>query len=210
MLPVRRLTRTLAAVGMSCAFLAAAVGGSEAEDRPGVCVFALVRSVDAKEQTLTAAVRYEDHDEAAEHTLALPQDVKIVLLAKPEARLKDLKPAMRIAVLLSADERSVRSIREWKNLGSVPQDKQPGVVGVLKSADGAKKRLTITVQEENCRPAGLTLAVSSSATVTLKNQQSVPLDQLKSGTRVLLMLREPDGKVRAIAELPEETKKPAK
>jgi hypothetical protein len=191
-------------------FLFSTASRSEPEDRQGVYVFAQVRSVDTKEHTLTATVQYEDPDEAAEHTLALPKDVKIALLGKPEARLADLKPAMRIAVLLSADERSVRSIREWKNLGNVPRDKQPGVVGVLKSADGAKKRLTILVREENCRPAGLTLAVSSSATVTLQNNQPATTDQLKPGTRVLLSLREPDGKVRAVAELPEETPKPAK
>lgn len=190
--------------------LFSAASRSESEDRQGVYVFAQVRSVDTKEQTLTAAVQYEDPDEAAEHTLALPKDVKIALLAKPQASLADLKPAMRIAVLLSADERSVRSIREWKNLGNVPQDKQPGVVGVLKNADGGKKRLTITVQEDNQRPASLTLAISSSATVTLKNNQPATPDQLKPGARLLLSLREPDGKVRAIAELPEETKKPAK
>lgn len=183
---------------------------SEPEDRQGVFVFAQVRSVDTKEHTLTATVQYEDPDEAADHTLALPKDIKIALLAKPQASLADLKPAMRIAVLLSADERSVRSIREWKNLGSVPQDKQPAVIGVLKNADGAKKRLTVAVQEDGHRPAPLTLTLSSSVTVTLKNNQPATPDQLKAGVRVLVSLREPDGKVRAIAELPEEAKQPAK
>jgi hypothetical protein len=203
----RRLSLSLA---MCLVFLVPAASRSESEDRQGVYVFATVRAVDTKEHTLTAAVQYEDPDEAAEHTLALPKDVKIALLAKPQASLADLKPAMRIAVLLSADERSVRSIREWKNLGSVPQDKQPAVVGVLKSADGAKKRLTVAVQEDKHRPAPLTLLLSSSVTVTLKNNQPATPDQLKAGVRVLVSLREPDGKVRAIAELPEETKKPAK
>ncbi|MBL8800103.1 MAG: hypothetical protein JNM56_39845 [Planctomycetia bacterium] len=181
---------------------------TDADDRLGVCVFAQVRTVSAGRNELTVSVQHEE--EAVEHTLRLPKDVRVAVLAKPEARLADLKPDMRVAILLSADERSVRAIREWKNLGDVPSDKQPGIIGVLKSADGEKRRLTVTVQEANQRPAHLTLAVSSSATATTKNNQPVAFDQLKPGARVLLTLREPDGKVRAVAELAEEPRKPAK
>lgn len=202
----RWLRAPLAALGVSLVALLPAASRSEPVDRQGVCIFAQVRAVDPGGHKLTASVQYEDHDDPAEHTLTLPKDVGIALVAKPQASLKDLKPAMRIAVLLSADERTVQAIREWKSLGTVPADQQPGVVGILKSADWDKRRLTVTIQEENRRPALLTLAVSSSVTVMLKNKQAAQPDQLKAGMRVLLALRDADSKVRAISEIPESTK----
>lgn len=161
-------------------------------------IFGLVRSTDAGKGALVVSVQPDD-DLPFDHEVTVPRDVPVQLMKKPQAKLGDLRPGMRIAIVLTPDERFVRTIHEWRSLGNAPA-KEPAAEGVVRRVDAVERRVTLNVRDQT-GAFPITFGVSGSATVTLAGNRVVPLDQLKPGTRVVVTLRDNDNKALAISQV---------
>jgi len=168
-------------------------------DAAGPRIYGLVRSTDSGKGGLVVAVQHDD-DAPIEHAIIVTRDVPIQLMKKPQAKLSDLRSGMRVVVVMTADERFVRAIQEWRALGDVPPEQQPGAEGTVRKVDAEGRRLTLLVRD-GAGAYPITFGVSSSATVMLAGNRPAKLDQLKPGMRVVVTVRDNDCKVRAISQV---------
>lgn len=158
-------------------------------ERPaGPSVQGMLKTVDVDKNTVTVTVRHED-GMVADHTIAVPKDAKVVLAKGPGA-LSDLKPRMRVAVQLTADEKSVVAIKELAG-GDEParagrEEERPNIAGQVKSVDAAKNTITITIRRDGQEPADQTLNVAPNANVTVPNKEGGKLGDVVAGMRVAL------------------------
>jgi RNA polymerase sigma factor (sigma-70 family) len=159
------------------------------EKPAGPSVQGILKTVDLDKSSVTVTVRHED-GKLADHTIAVPKDAKVVL-AKGPGELGDLKPQMRVAVQLTADEKSVVAIKVLA--GDEParagrEEDRPNLAGQVKSVDAAKNTITITIRRDGQEPQDQTLNVAANATVSVPSKEGAKLGDVVAGMRVALIV----------------------
>ena len=143
-----------------------------------------IKAVDAEKGVITVAAG----EGGGEHTVVLPQNVRITLLAKQEAAIGDLKPGTAVMIQLTADQKGVVAVKEVQRDGGPKEGGDGGAprpfkgkvaVGVVKEVSG--KTVTLTVRGEG-RDIDQTFELGGAK-----------VEDLKPGSRVVLQLT-PDRK----------------
>ncbi len=138
-----------------------------------------LQSVDTAKNTVTIKISNR-RTGPMEKTFELAKDIAILRDGKA-AKLSDLKPGGRVALKLSADQKTVVGISV---VGSTVQ-------APLKSVDAAKNTITITTETRQGK-VDKTFQVAKDAKVTVDGKDA-KLADLKAGATVLLTLSAEDG-----------------
>jgi RNA polymerase sigma factor (sigma-70 family) len=153
--------------------------GKRPEDRrEGPSLMGVVKSIQAGKQ-ITVSVRAEGQE--SEQSFALSADARIVAGSREAARAEDVKPGMRVVLLLSPDRKTVVGIREVRG-------EQARLNAVFNSLDAAKGTIVLTVLGP--RDGDMTQATYQLAkdVQVFANRQPCQLADLKPGVRVTVSL----------------------
>jgi len=137
-----------------------------------------IKAVDVTKGTITVAAG----EGGGEHTVVLPQTVRIFLLAKKDAAIGDLKPGTAVMIQLTADQKSVVAIKEIATDAGRKEGGEGGArpikgrvaIGIVKEVSA--KTVTLTVRGEG-RDIDQTFDLGP-----------LRADALKPGERVILQL----------------------
>jgi RNA polymerase sigma factor (sigma-70 family) len=156
----------------------------------GPTVYGTLKTADAAQNTITATVALTKTEPPADKTFAVARNVRLFIdeptvdKAKPAKTLANLPAGAVVALKLSADRKTVGSIRAEGET----------VHGVLKAADGTKGTLTATISIKGEPDMDRVFAVAKNAAVYIDDGKPVDktkppgLDDLPPGARVALRL----------------------
>lgn len=171
-------------------------------EKEGAVVSGILKAVDPTKSTITITLRRDGGN--LDQTYSVAKDVPVFLAPKEKAEavrgdLASLKAGMTVVLKLSADRKSVESIKEGRPEGGV---KGINLQGVLKAVDATKQTIIVTVQRKEGQPGvDETFDVSKEAIINAGGKDRVPLGDLKPGTRLGLKLSEDKKTVIAIREV---------
>jgi hypothetical protein len=151
------------------------------EAKKGEFIEATVKSVDTAKSTITITAKDKDQ------TLEVGKDAKIMLKGKDGGSLADIKPEMRVALMLSPDKKSVLGIKAGAKNETKKPTKEAAGHGELKSVDAAKNTVVISTGKKG-NVVDQTFAISKNAQIVVAGNKNAAIADLKPGTQVAFML----------------------
>ncbi|MFN4258148.1 MAG: RNA polymerase sigma factor [Gemmataceae bacterium] len=143
-----------------------------------------LKTIDASNNSITLTVR-TNKETSEDQTFSVAGDARIFVASKEAGTLADLKPGMRVLAQLSADGKSVQTLKSAPN-----EVKGVGVQGTLKGVDANKRNITVTVADgpEKGATADKTYELADDVRVFAADKENGSLADLKPGAYVFIKL----------------------